>query len=112
MPKTPPQLKACVVRVANEDLEEKSRHITFHVADTQTPAHASIPVTPNTGRYLSAPVLPSPAASTTKPNAKRRVAFITLANDDAGGARGGRSGGNDDSGSNFGEEKNQKPKEE
>uniref|UniRef100_A0A5K3F019 WD_REPEATS_REGION domain-containing protein n=1 Tax=Mesocestoides corti TaxID=53468 RepID=A0A5K3F019_MESCO len=66
---------------------ESRRHISFQPG-TQTPErpHTALPVTPNTGRFLSEPVQPSPTA-TPPPAAvgsakeKRRVEFITLSYD-------------------------------
>ncbi|CDS37368.1 chromatin assembly factor 1 subunit b [Echinococcus multilocularis] len=64
---------------------EKRRHISFE-SGIHTPErpHIPLPVTPNTGRYLSAPVLTSPTATTPtiirskKTGEKRRIPFITL----------------------------------
>ncbi|VDM31609.1 unnamed protein product [Hydatigera taeniaeformis] len=71
---------------ATETLKfEGRRHISFE-SSIHTPErpHIPLPVTPNTGRYLSAPVLASPTTTTpttTKSkqmSEKRRVSFITL----------------------------------
>ncbi|VDK34795.1 unnamed protein product [Taenia asiatica] len=73
------------VRVMEELKSEGRRHISFE-SGIHTPErpHVSLPVTPNTGRYLSAPVLASPTATTPtfirskQTGEKRRIPFITL----------------------------------
>ncbi len=93
-----PSLKNPVVRVADILKTEPSRHISFHAPQTPDRPHTNLPVTPNTGRYLSAPVQPSPAPAGATPftvksggggAAKRRIAFITLSDDPMG--KGGSS---------------------
>ncbi len=95
-----PSLKNPVVRVADVLKTEQSRHISFHAPQTPDRPRTNLPVTPNTGRYLSAPVQPSPAPGGATPftvksggggAAKRRIAFITLSDDPMG--KGGSSDG-------------------
>ena len=64
---------------------EDRRHISFELGiKSPDKPHVSLPVTPNTGRYLSAPIAASPmtktpiSARSKETGEKRRIQFITL----------------------------------